>query len=186
MSRWTDDPVAEITCTKDNIIHLTETVKRLTDVGIYSDVTVLDIAKSPYYDFSNITDSSQLIPKDEPTKAIFNELIESNYFIHMKDTLLSKIYEILPAELKCGIGFNNMDHITIDSDGRLRLCLRIRGTQISRLDALDLDRDFDYATELIQSDYNNLCKGCSWTCPLISQGTAKEIKDHGPDEDIVA
>ena len=121
------DPVAEITISKNNINDVYTTVEKLSDVGITSDITVLDIAKNKYYDFSNVTDKNSLVPKNDEVKKLFKKLKDSNLKIHMKDTLLDEIYKILPANLKCSMGLKNLTSVTVDSDGSLRLCLRIRG-----------------------------------------------------------
>ena len=108
------DPVAEITVDGCNIVYLEETVRRLTEYGICSDITVLDIAKNNYYDFSSVTNPDFLVVQNEDNEKIFNNLINSNYNIHMKDTLLQKIYDILPANLDCKLGVGNLHNVTID------------------------------------------------------------------------
>lgn len=179
----TDDPVAEITVDNDNIIYLEETVKRLTDEGITSDITVLDIAKNNYYDFSSITSTDQLVAKSQYTKEVFNNLVNGNYKIHMKKILLPEIYTILPANLDCKLE-RGLDNITIDSDGSLRTCLRIRGREVPKLKILNqIDyngfwNDMDEMLEKYKQDKQTLCMGCSWTCPIMSKLGIKGIHDH--------
>ena len=55
------DLVAEITVTNDDVGDLYKLVKYLSNEGINSDVTFVDIAKTPYYDFSNVTDPNILV-----------------------------------------------------------------------------------------------------------------------------
>jgi len=174
------DPVAEITVDNDNIPYLEETVKILSEEGITSDITVLDIAKNNYYDFSSITSRHQLVKKTESTKKIFDRLINSNYKIHMKDTLLQKIYDILPAELDCKLE-NDMNNITIDSDGLLRLCLRIKGREVPKFDVynlLDPYGNWKGITQAYKQDKQTLCKGCSWTCPIMTKLSYEGILNH--------
>lgn len=178
-----EDPVAEITVDNDNIVYLEETVKKLTDECITSDITVLDISKNNYYDFSSITLTDQLVAKSDYTKKIFDNLINGNYKIHMKEILLPKIYDILPAEFKCDHE-NGLDNIVIDSDGFLRTCLRIRGREVPKLNILgllDLNgswKDMDNILEVYKQDKQTLCMGCSWTCPIMSRLNIKRIQTH--------
>lgn len=173
-----EDPVAEITVDKDTVYNLEETVKRLSDNGIYSDITTLDISKTNYYDFSTIIDPQYLVPKSNDVEDIFNRLINSDYKIHMKEILLQRIYNILPADNMCNLKKGNIHNVTIDSDGKLRLCYRIRGRSITQFDALDY---FDVnkrekVEEAFEFDYNTLCKGCAWTCMLMSIGNEEESR----------
>lgn len=170
-----EDPVAEITVDKYNIDDLEETVKRLSEAGITSDITVMDIAKSNYYDFSTIMETEHLVPKDEKTRKIFDNLINSPYKIHMKDSLLNRIYDILPAELNCRIE-DNLHSITIDSDGTMRLCLRIRGRDVPKLKLSELLKKdgtytniMDTAMRVFGQDKELLCRGCNHTCYIMSQ-----------------
>lgn len=165
-----EDPVAEITVDSENIQYLEETVKRLDALGICSDITVIDIAKNNYYDFSSITNPQVLVPKSTEVIELFTKLAESDYNIHMKKSLLPMIIQILPAEMHCEMGKNGLDNITIEPNGELRLCLRIRGRhtpKISVLDLLDEDKE-DEIMEAMVADYETLCRGCNWTCCLQS------------------
>jgi len=177
------DPVAEVVVDNDNIIYLEETIKRLSDTGITSSISTLDIAKNNYYDFSSITVTDQLVTKSDYTKRVFENLMNSNYKIHMKE-ILQKIYDILPAELDCGIE-KNLHNITIDSDGCLRTCLRIRGREVSKISALsvfDINGNwinFDQVMELYKQDKQTLCVGCSWSCPIMTKiDDSEKIKNH--------
>jgi MoaA/NifB/PqqE/SkfB family radical SAM enzyme len=172
---WVEDPVAEITVDNHNITHLEETVKRLSDKGIYSDITVLDIAKNNYYDFSAITNPTLLVQPTEETLSIFNRLKYGDYKIHMKNILLDSIYNILPANLDCRLGIGNLHNITIECDGTMRCCGRIRGRRTPEFMAIDLfddeGRDTDMKVRIedaIEIDKALLCNGCSWTCPIMT------------------
>lgn len=175
-----DDPVAEITCDYKTIFEVEKTIALLSENDIWSDLTVLCPAKSPWYDFSNITDPNMLVPKSRGVLEIFQILTTSNYKIHMKEILLPKIYEILPADLHCNIGLNNFSTLCIDSDFCLRLCLRIRGKGVPEFNAMDLfnDSKIGHIKHSYHLDYINLCRGCSWTCPLIAQADTEKIIDH--------
>ena len=179
------DPVAEITCDVDTIHYLEDTIKLLSSEGIWSDITVLDIAKTNYYDFSSIENPEYLVPKTEQVKQIFERLKNSDYLIHMKDTLLDKIYDILPANLDCEIE-KDWHNLTIDSDGSIRLCLRIKGRYITKFDAMQMftedgshSKEFIDIHEALGADKESQCLGCSWSCPIMSlSGDNNGIINH--------
>lgn len=179
------DVVAEITVMKHNVHNLFNLVKTLNDEGINSDVTFIDIAKSPYYDFSNVYDPNQLVTKEEAKDQI-DMLLESNFDIHMKELLLPKIYESLPSNMDCKIE-KDLHNITIDADGSVRLCLRIRGVTTPQnimaheLFAKDnIKQVSPFAHMCIAEDKRKYCKLCNHTCHLMSQIISSEesqIKD---------
>lgn len=180
------DPVAEVVVDNENIVYLEETVKRLSDAGITSSISTLDIAKNNYYDFSSITSTDQLVTKSEYTKKVFDNLINGNYKIHMKEILLPKIYDILPAELDCKIE-DNLHNITMDSDGVLRTCLRIRGREIPKVKIYELlDENGNWYQEILEAvmqmykqDKQTLCLKCNYVCQLMSlMGDSERIKYH--------
>jgi len=174
-----DDPVAEITCDRESIFKVEDTIKRLSSEGIWSDLTVLDIAKTNWYDFSAVMTPEMLVPKTEAVKKVFDRLIASDYKIHMKEQLLPRIYDILPAELDCDIRPGNLHSICIDSDGSLRLCLRIKGHHVPKFSALDLFTNGRLIVEqAIEGDKQTLCKGCSHTCYIMSQLDFEDIVNH--------
>jgi len=171
------DIVAEITVDNKSIDYLYDLVKMLTDMGINSDITTVDIAKSKYYDFSTITDESILVPKSDKVKEIFQKIVDDKLNVHMAETLLPKIYDILPANLDCGLE-NNVHNMTIDADGSLRMCLRIRGIMIPNMKAYDSIMDngelhFAYK-EFLSIDKRNHCRGCNWSCPIMSLIISKQ------------
>lgn len=178
------DPVAEITISKYNLKYLEETVEKLSSEGITSDITLIDGAPTKYYDFSTVTNLENLVPKSEEIKEIFDRLKNSNYLIHMKDKLLDVIYENMPMNLDCKIDQdNNLHAITIDADGKLRLCLRIRGIwspmyidAISMLTKSGRIKKSVYKT--IKDDKRYLCKGCIHSCYMMSQMSSKGIVTH--------
>lgn len=177
-NKLVDDPVAEITCDKDSIFKAEETIKKLSEEGIYSDLTVLDVAKTNWYDFSAVTSEEPLVPKTEEVKQVFDNLINSDYKIHMKESLLPRIYDILPANLDCKLE-DELHSICIDSDGKLRLCLRIKGYSTDKFNALQLfTKDREEIEEALGSDKEVLCKGCSHTCYIMSQLDYEDIVDH--------
>lgn len=171
-----NDIVAEITVDNQSINYLYDLVKMLTDMGISSDITTVDIKKNKFYDFSNVTDEKVLVPKSVEVMAIFQRIIDEKLDAHMADTLLPKIWDILPAELDCGLE-KNVHNMTIDADGSARLCLRIRGIQTPNMKAYDCFLDngelHPHYKRSISDDKHHLCQGCNWTCQIMSQMLSK-------------
>jgi len=168
-----DDVVAEITVMKHNIQYLYPLVEKLTEHGISSDITFIDIAKSPYYDFSNISDENLLVGQSSELAEAFQKLSDSNLDIHMKDILLPRIYEILPSNLNCELE-KGIHNVTVDADGSIRLCLRIRGTHAPKLvkvpNLIDSNGEVSFIAEkAIAKDKKVHCLGCNHTCLIMSK-----------------
>ena len=125
-------PVAEITVTNETQGYLYRLIEELTAAGISSSITFIDIAKSSFYDFSNVTDKNMLV---EPTDQLM-DILDSIYStdrldVHMRDQI-SLFPKILPSDLDCEIE-KKITNITVDADGSIRLCLRIRGLMLPEL-----------------------------------------------------
>jgi len=167
------DRVAEITVTNENLTYLYSLVKVLTDQGINSDITFVDISKSPYYDFSDVEDDSILVRKSKEVRDIINRIIDEKLNVHMRDTLLPKIYDILPSELDCKLD-EDFHNLCIDADGSVRLCLRIRGiatpANFSINGILDDDGTINpYIGEVISYDKKKFCLKCNHSCYIMSK-----------------
>jgi MoaA/NifB/PqqE/SkfB family radical SAM enzyme len=172
MKKYCDDVVAEITVMKSNQEHLYELLKILTLQGISGDITFVDIAKSEFYDFSNIRDENLLVERTPELTKIFQRLMDSDFDIHMKKVLLPAIWEILPSDMDCDIQ-HILHNITIDADGSLRLCLRIRGVYTPMFIDIETFLNDDGVisslfTEMIGHDKKTYCKKCNHTCLLMS------------------
>ncbi len=166
------DPVAEITVDNQSIHFLYDLVEKLTDEDINSDITFIDIAKNKYYDFSNITDPNVLVNQNNEIWNILIKIINNKLNVHMSDVLLPKIYKHLPANMDCKIE-KYVHNLTIDADGSVRLCLRIRGTQTPKLKLLDYIDKEGNINEILKihfaSDKMNYCLFCNWTCMEMSK-----------------
>lgn len=166
------DCVAEITISNDNIEYVEALVRLLDSYDISSSITFVDIAKNDYYDFSNVTDESQLIHKSDGVRYIIDNLLNSGLNVHMGEELVNQIYNILPANYNCNLehSFHNM---TIDADGSVRTCLRCRGIETPKLKIFDyINEDGILSDELIRSnimkDKQMMDCSCNWTCPMMS------------------
>jgi len=175
LTRYKDsikDLVAEITVSNDNVEYLYDLVYMLSEQGINSDITFIDIAKNPYYDFSNITDEKSLVHQSETLAKQFEKIHDAKLDTHMGKDLNKKIWNILPSNLDCEIE-KGIHNLTIDSDGSIRLCLRIAGGITNRI---NLERLFTENGELIEvlrlymiMDKNQFCERCNWTCMIHSK-----------------
>jgi MoaA/NifB/PqqE/SkfB family radical SAM enzyme len=175
------DVVAEITVTNKNIKYLYQIIETLTKANIYSSITFVDIAKNPYYDFSNILSKNKLIKQNLKLYNIFQKLYNNNnLLIHMKE-LLPKIFNILPSNYDCKLE-DGIHNITIDADGNMRLCLRIRGLLSPTIHISNLFENNSY--EKISTKFYNLlcidkqkfCKLCNHTCLIMSQAVNNNNK----------
>jgi len=187
MMNYVNDVVAEVTVMKENEDKLYDLVQFLSAQGINSDITFVDIAKSPYYDFSNITDESLLVQKSQQLADQLLKIIgDDNANVHMKYDLIPAIYDILPSNMDCGIE-KSLHNVSVDADGTIRLCLRIRGKFAPSM--VTLKNLFTESYEInpiahaaIKRDKKELCKLCNHTCQLMSQ--IIDERNLGP-EDLV-
>jgi hypothetical protein len=161
-------------------------VKFLSINNINSDITFIDIAKSPYYDFSNLSSERELV---EPTPDLAYELMriimDKKLDVHMKTDLIPAIFASLPSKMDCGIE-KSLHNVSIDADGSVRLCLRIRGvhtpTYVNVKDLLSSGGVVNtIAHKLIKKDKKEFCKLCNHTCQLMSQILDESGRRDGKD-----
>lgn len=174
------DLVAEITVDSNTLKYLYPLVEELSSHNISSSITFIDPAKSPYYDFSNVTDNSLLVNRSIELENIFDKLLNSNLDIHMKNVILPKLLEIAPSNLDCELE-KSLNNLTIDADGSVRLCLRIRGVETPKLFINDciLD-DGSLNPNLHRSmirDKKNYCRLCNWSCMIMSFESSKNSNE---------
>jgi MoaA/NifB/PqqE/SkfB family radical SAM enzyme len=167
------DLVAEITVTRKSVASLYDLVKMLTDMGVNSDITVVDPSKSDFYDFSNVTDREILVPKSQEVYEIFDKIVKNKLDVHMANPLLYEIFSILPSNLDCKIE-NDVHNLTIDADGKIRLCLRIRGVYTpynfnTKNFLLDDGNLHPGLRPSLAKDKRSICRNCNWTCMIMSK-----------------
>lgn len=173
MKKDVEDVVAEITVMKHNQQHLYRLVKLLTESEINSDITFVDIAKSPYYDFSNIYERELLVYPSAMLADQFQKINDSDADVHMKKVLLPEMWDTLPSNMDCEID-KNLHNVSVDADGSIRLCLRIRGVSTPKLvkikDLFDSKHNVSpIAHAAIKSDKKEYCKLCNHTCHIMSK-----------------
>lgn len=167
------DLVAEITVSNDNIDYLYPLVKDLTEEGISSDITFVDIAKNRYYDFSNVTDVGELVYPSKKLLDILKRIYSEKLNVHLDMNFMMKVYETLPAELDCKLE-NGVHNITIDADSSIRLCLRIRGHETPQHYHVSNIFNLKYEVDPVLRHYQAIdkikcCEKCNWTCIIMSQ-----------------
>jgi len=172
-----DDVVAEITVDGPNIPYLYNLVKTISGFGINSDITFLDIAKTPYYDFSNVTDEKDLVHRTLEVEETIQKIIDDDTLdVHMKKTLLPALLQTLPANIDCELE-KDVHNMTIDADGSLRLCLRVRGISTPKLSAYNAFTNVGklnpIVKEMITKDKASYCRGCQWSCVEMSKILSK-------------
>jgi len=185
MQEVVEDIVAEITVMNHNYKHMHRLVSMLTEAGINSDITLIDISKSPYYDFSNITDHNLLVRQTAQLADQFQKLNDDKLLsIHMKNILIPTIWDILPSNMDCEID-KNLHNVSVDADGSIRLCLRIRGVATPNIVNLknlfsSSGEIYPIAHEAIKQDKEMYCRLCNHTCHIMSKYI--DNNDLGPDD----
>jgi MoaA/NifB/PqqE/SkfB family radical SAM enzyme len=180
------DVVAEITVMNHNQHLLYELVSDLSEEEIYSDITFVDMAKNFFYDFSNVRDKSALVKPSFDLAVMFQALLsDDKLLIHMKDLLLPQMFDTLPSNFDCELE-HGLHNLTIDADGSMRLCLRIKGMSSQSCKVTELfDKEYP---SLISSvlfnmmifDKQHYCKLCNHSCLMMSKyidETNKEVDD---------
>ena len=169
------DVVAEITVMKHNQHLLYQLISELSSEAIYSDITFVDIAKSKYYDFSNIRDEDLLVqPTFRLAEELDNIMNDSSLLVHMKDILIPQMFDTLPSNFDCEIE-HGLHNLTIDADGSIRLCLRIRGVLTPLRHVTELFDKSDPTLishkifKVIKEDKKHYCKLCNHSCLMMSQ-----------------
>ena len=173
----TCDCTAEITVDDNNVDYLYGTVKALTKNGIWSSITIAETKKNKYYDFASDLSSSLATPVviNEPFLQIYNGAKSGDLLVHVPE-VVKALPEIAPMNFTTCGGLDNT--ITIEPDGAIRLCLRIRGPRVSKFKVEDFNNKENYLDLLgaHEEDYDNCCEGCAWTCSMMPfYGTNDEI-----------
>jgi len=171
------DCVAEVVVDSKNHKFLKPLLEELTKHGIYASISCIEKSLSPYYDFAEDVPDDWLVYPGSEAYNTLKEIVENHdkYLIHMPE-MLKDYLNYLPMNVDCKIE-SMLHNATIDADGKLRLCLRIRG--LDNPDVVSIDPDnMENVLKWIREQKSRLCKGCGWTCPLMSMRSEQEIRDH--------
>ena len=162
------DCTAEIVVDNDNVTGLIPLVKKLSDKGVWSSITIAERKKNKYYDFASNSEKSKAdsVTVREKFEMIFNMAESKMVKVHVPK-ILKWLSSIMPMESRdCGLLENSM---TIEPDGCLRLCLRIRGVETPRFKVKALGEKLFSVCAAQEEDFTNYCEGCAWTCPQMPQ-----------------
>lgn len=161
-----------------------EVIENFTKNGIWLEITLLDFSKSEYYDFAEPTQPFKPVPKDDFLRCVEKaiEMKKKGYLIHNNFEELYAWMEY-PEEFLRGDAYchNPFANLTIDADGKLRLCLRIRGDKITKYTLKDLSdgEKLDEIISAMREDYRKLCMGCNQNCVFMANsGKSAKIFYH--------
>jgi len=160
------DLMAITVITNDNLNDIIPLTKHLTNEQIWLTVTLLDFPRAEWYDFAN--EIPNQIPNQSSVESICRQLVElkkQDYLLHDPEFYYKILpnYTVRPYFCKKPWG-----SLTIDADGRIRLCYRIRGHYLPQYKATDIGKKDSEILEAYKKDYEQFCRGCSWECVLHS------------------
>ena len=135
-------------------------------------ITFIDIAKTPYYDFSNIKSKKSLVqPSYELAESLSKMIKDDDILVHMKDVLLPWLFNRLPSNFNCNLELG-IHNITIDADGHMRLCLRIRGKSVPEFHVNEIFYNKNISSQFYNVmciDKQNYCQLCNHSCLMMSE-----------------
>jgi len=173
MKNHIKDTVAEVTISNSNIGQVYNTVELLTNNNITSNINFVDIKKNNYYDFSNVlVGDNNIVNNDLLLRKIFTAMFNDNFKIHLGKKYIDKILSILPYNFDCQLEKDFYD-LTIDADGSIRLCLRIRGVITPKIMNINnfINEKGKIDSKLlnyIKDDKLKYCRMCGWTGIIMS------------------
>jgi MoaA/NifB/PqqE/SkfB family radical SAM enzyme len=177
--------VAIVGVDSNNINYLHEISKELSDKGVWIDLILIETKLNKYYDFPTDIDYDMLIYNTPENIKILEEVYkkaeDGEYYVLAHQMIKHLLISNLPQHYNCIID-KYFDTITIDSDSKFRLCLRIRGTKTPNIDITEiLDDDgnltnkYNELLEYLKLDKKDYCYGCMWTCPMFGELIGKGI-----------
>lgn len=161
----------------DNIEVLLKELQWFTDHNIISIVTFIDHQRNQWYDFSNVPWTPEnKIPVNERFHYLLQKLKEGHdvkYKLHN----YKHYWEELPG-FTTDENFFCVDPFaapTIDADGTIRLCSRIKGNTVTAFKPQDIISNPENVMEAYMSDYKTKCVGCAWDCAMQSSQVVRGI-----------
>tara|TARA_Y100000310_G_C20681727_1_gene816385 strand:+ start:1976 stop:2986 length:1011 start_codon:yes stop_codon:yes gene_type:complete len=173
------DPVAEITlCRNREVTKLKEHLKLLSSHGISSSITIVDPYKNKWYDFSKVYKQVNIL--EDNLREVFDSINKKKdeYKIHMAEVILPFLMKHCYSTYQCGID-KKVTNLTIDADGSVRLCLRIRGVETPKIKILNYLQDdkLQLLSDNLTTDYYEYCENCCWTCPEMANYISSQKKN---------
>lgn len=175
MKNYVEDVVAEVTMTRPSLGHTYDLIKMLSSVGIYTSLTAIDINKNYAYDFSAYSDRNHLLVKNKFLNTVYELIMnDDSLLIHMKHDIVPMLFDHIGSDFDCGLQ-DSLHNLTIDADGSIRTCLRMRGTETPKHfndQNILLDVIGEVNPEVLGSialDRMCHCRGCNHTCVMMSK-----------------
>jgi len=180
------DAVAVFTTNALNYKVVKDVVRHFSHHRVVTEVTLLDQPKSEYYDFADTWDNGNLIkiPEDE-----FNLLMDELSEMKRNGFLIHNNLEFFELAKMYGRTDNYICKepwrvLTVDCDGSLRLCYRIKGLETPKYTIWDLMNGKDEEIKrAMMTDHKNLCRGCNWNCIMMAETNA-DFEGHGLRRDL--
>jgi MoaA/NifB/PqqE/SkfB family radical SAM enzyme len=184
--RGVKDLNAVIVVNKLNFQALPNIVKYLHELGVWSFITPLEWAKSDYYDFAAPFRILKPFVLDEKDMMKFVEVMSelkrmklSGYRIHQDPDWFDALVKYAKnIDWKCSYPSS----LTIDSDGSIRLCYRIKGPSLTKKWTIfDLEDESKHEKFLLdwRREKDKLCQGCLWDCQWQSEYWIKRDRKMG-------
>jgi MoaA/NifB/PqqE/SkfB family radical SAM enzyme len=178
MQNHIKDRVAEVTMTNDNIDQTYDLLRLLTSAGIYASLTAIDINKNYMYDFSGYASTVSLIKDSKKLRVLYERImLDETLLIHMKDEILPELFRHISSDYDCEME-KSVHNLTIDADGCIRTCLRIRGDNMcDHLNDANILIENDVGDCMLNPSINmhmkydrrDYCAGCNHTCVMMSK-----------------
>ncbi|MEM5866359.1 MAG: radical SAM protein [Candidatus Aenigmatarchaeota archaeon] len=163
-----------ITLTKYNIDNIEGAVESFGK-RFWFEITLLDWKRNRFYDFSSFENVTNLIPKISKVKVLGRKLIrfkKEGFLIHNTDLWLKSMYKYVDSGFICKKPYYSL---TIDSDGKLRLCYRIRGVRLPNFSIFDLPEKEKEILKAYKEDLKMCCLGCNWDCQFESEFAGQKV-----------
>jgi MoaA/NifB/PqqE/SkfB family radical SAM enzyme len=141
-------------------------VKYLLDWGWWVEVVQMEYGKNEHYDFSY--EMKYLLPTLDQVirlSRIFKEWYNQGLRLHSPDFFYDLWVKYYDCSYICKDPFGSL---TLDADGSLRLCYRIKGIHLPKYKVFDLENKLEEVLDARDKDKKLLCQGCLWNCVIMT------------------
>jgi MoaA/NifB/PqqE/SkfB family radical SAM enzyme len=142
-------------------------VKYLLSWGWWVETVQMEYGKNDYYDFASYEMKFCLPTLEQVVRLskIFKEWYNQGLRLHCPDFYYDMWVEYRDCSYVCKDPFSSL---TIDADGSLRLCYRIKGIHLPKYKVFDLENKLEEVLDARDKDKKLLCQGCLWNCVMMS------------------
>lgn len=171
---------ATLTIDKTNTQYIPDLVAKLTEKKVWSEVTPFIWQKNGQYDFGT---SIKWRAPEQAFMSVVDQVVtgknDGSRMVHN----ISPYFDFLKSDFnqnwKCDYPWG----LVLDNDGHYRMCLHVRGTNISKHSIFD-DVPEEQLLEDWNKDFEQHCNGCAWNCQYESsyvynqRGSLKDVEDY--------